>query len=54
MSKNFESNKSNGSIELTDRDLAEVSGGRNKRNHDMKPVTFVVFTEGSTITGSPK
>jgi len=45
-------NISKESVQLTDKDLAEVSGG--KRKIDMKPVRFVVFTERSTITASPK
>jgi hypothetical protein len=45
ISKNSELNQ------LTDSDLAGVSGG--KRKIDMKPVTIVVFTEGSTIHGTP-
>ena len=38
------------SIELSDKDLAAVSGGVVR----MPPVTIIVFTEGSTIHGKPK
>ena len=48
-------NQSNGSIQLTDKELAGVSGGEKKeRVIKMEEVTIVVFTHGSTITGSPK
>ena len=53
MWKNSESDTSKGSLPLTDTDLAGVSGGRKARKHDMKEVTFVIFTEGSVINGSP-
>ena len=43
-----------GSIELTDKELAGVSGGKKERVIVFEPVTIVVFTQGSTITGSPK
>jgi bacteriocin-like protein len=43
-----------GSIELTDKELAGVSGGKNERVIVMEPVTIVVFTKGSTIHGTPK
>jgi bacteriocin-like protein len=38
------------SIELSDKDLAAVSGGVVR----MPPVTVIVFTEGSVIHGKPK
>jgi bacteriocin-like protein len=48
-------NQSNGSIQLTDKELAGVSGGEKKeRVIKMEEVTIVVFTHGSTINGSPK
>ena len=39
-------------VQLTDTDLAVVSGGQ--KRIEMKEITIVVFTEGSTIKGSPK
>jgi bacteriocin-like protein len=42
------------SIELTDKELAGVSGGKNERVIEMEPVTIIVFTKGSTITVTPK
>jgi hypothetical protein len=41
-------NISKESVQLTDADLAVVSGGR-KTVH-MPPTTIIIFTEGSTIT----
>ena len=43
-----------GSIELTEKELAAVSGGKKERVIKMEEVTIVVFTHGSTINGSPK
>ena len=42
-----------GSIELTDKELAGVSGGKDETVIVMEPVTIVVFTQGSTIHGKP-
>jgi hypothetical protein len=41
MSKNSESDKSKGSIQLTDTELADASGGA--RKIDMPPVTIIVM-----------
>jgi bacteriocin-like protein len=43
-----------GSIELTDKELAGVSGGDAPKRVEMEPVTIIVYTQGSTIHGKPK
>jgi hypothetical protein len=44
-----------GSIELTDRDLAGVSGGQEPKRIEMEPVTIIVVTKPIVIHGkAPK
>ena len=43
------------SVQLTDKELAGVSGGQSDQKRvEMPPTTIVIFTEGAVIKGTPK
>jgi len=53
-SRTMNNQTSMGSIQLTDKELAGVSGGDAPKPVEMEAVTIIVYTKGSTIHGKPK